>query len=128
MFGSKLLSSLLLAATFAIGALAHEDTIDDVANREVHALWARDSFSKCKRDFLEDLEMHEDRLRKREELVAKFVKENNIQRRNTTPYTKRGIHPRQNQPSCLSPSLILQSVLIILRRSYPSNNSRAVLD
>jgi len=94
MFGLKLVSQLLVVAACALGVSAHDDTYDEVAAREIHTLKARDALSKCQENFLNNRELHAIRLRKREELVSRFVAENNIQRRNTTPYHRRGITPR----------------------------------
>ncbi|RPA79064.1 aromatic compound dioxygenase [Ascobolus immersus RN42] len=87
----RLISKLLLVASVLQGAFSHPDTVSEIAAREVHALKSRDLLNRCKRSFIENTKLHADRLRKREEFVNEFVKLRGIERRNTTPYHKRGI-------------------------------------
>jgi protocatechuate 3,4-dioxygenase beta subunit len=93
----------LLVASCALGAIAHDLTVDEIAANEVHVLKGRDELRACKRSFLENKELHAYRLKKREELVANFVAKRGIQRRNPTPYTERGITARSlyEEVSCV---------------------------
>lgn len=84
----------ILVAACALSAVAHDLTVDEIAQNEIHILKGRDELRNCKRSYLENKELHDYRLKKREEMVAEFVKERGIKRRNPTPYHERGITAR----------------------------------
>ncbi|KAI5808028.1 Intradiol ring-cleavage dioxygenase [Peziza echinospora] len=90
----KYFTAALLATSALLPALAHQDTYEEIVARDLHTIKARSALEGCKRNLIENEELHQRRLAKREEFVSQFVRERGIKRRNKLPYTKRDISAR----------------------------------